>query len=262
MDDIAAGSNYALKEEIRAYWTKRAETFDLSPGHGMANPAEREAWITLLGEFLAPADGLKVLELACGTGEISSLLAALGCEVTGLDFAEAMLARAKSKLAARGQRARLFMGDAENTLEPDARYDAVVCRHLVWTLIDPRAAFADWFRVLKPGGRLVIIDGDWVNIPFPGRVRAAIGAWAMRRLGIAKDHADIEAHRRIISRVHFRDGLTQERLGRMLGQSGFDAIHARPMRPIRRLQRRALGTVRGLAHGNHRDFILMARKPL
>ena len=43
------------------------------------------------------------------------------------------------------------LGDAEQTLEADASYDAVVNRHLVWTLVDPEAAFAEWFRILQPG---------------------------------------------------------------------------------------------------------------
>ena len=40
---------------------------------------------------------------------------------------------------------------------------SIVNRHLVWTLVDPKAAFAEWLRVLKPGGTLLIIDGDFVN---------------------------------------------------------------------------------------------------
>lgn len=261
MDDALAGSNYALKEEIRAYWSQRAATFDQSPGHGVSGPEERAAWLSLLGAALEPAKGLKVLELASGTGEITSLLAALGCDVTGLDLTEPMLDRAKGKLRARGQRARLFMGDAENTLEPDATYDAVVCRHLVWTLVNPQAAFADWLRVLKPGGRVVIIDGDWVNMPLIGRVRGAIGAWLMGRMGMVREKPDMDTHQRILGRVHFNQGLTPDRLTPMLRDAGFEGFSVRPMRPIRRLQRRALGWVRGLAHGNARDFILIAHKP-
>ncbi|MEK8131666.1 methyltransferase domain-containing protein [Paenibacillus filicis] len=46
--------------------------------------------------------------------------------------------------------------------ERDASLDAVVCRDVVWTLPDPARAYAEWFRVLKPGGTLVVFDGDYL----------------------------------------------------------------------------------------------------
>ncbi len=91
---------------------------------------------------------LKVLELACGTGEVTNVLLSLGHEVTALDFSEAMLAVARRKHAG-NDRVRFILADAERTMEPDETYDAVVCRHLVWTLTEPEQAFAEWFRLLK-----------------------------------------------------------------------------------------------------------------
>lgn len=76
--------------------------------------------------------------------------------MTGLDFCEPMLAKARAKHAGK-PRLRFVHADAGRTMEPDARYDAVVCRHLVWTLTDPPAAFADWVRILRPGGRLLAL---------------------------------------------------------------------------------------------------------
>ncbi|WP_080518844.1 methyltransferase domain-containing protein [Rhodopseudomonas palustris] len=58
---------------------------------------------------------------------------------------------------------KFHLGDAENPMMPDERFDAVVSRHLVWTLPDPEAALADWLRVLRPGGRVVLVDCDWVH---------------------------------------------------------------------------------------------------
>ena len=62
------------------------------------------------------------------------------------------------------------MIDAENPMEPDESYDAIVCRHLVWTLTTPEQAFAEWHRMLKPGGALLFFDGDWAAPTRLGRL--------------------------------------------------------------------------------------------
>jgi 2-polyprenyl-3-methyl-5-hydroxy-6-metoxy-1,4-benzoquinol methylase len=74
----------------------------------------------------------------------------LGFAVTGLDWSEAMLAKARAKATQRGSDIHFLIGDVERTLENRETYDVVVTRHLVWTLVDPQAAFAEWFSLLKP----------------------------------------------------------------------------------------------------------------
>src|SRR5262245_59026717 len=127
------GANYTAKDDIRAYWTVRSESFDRSPGHGIHSDDERRASHALTAAALGGRpSGMGVLELASGSGEITRVLGELGCHVTGIDLTEAMIARARAKLREAGVTARLHLGDAENTLEPPGRYDAVITRHLVW----------------------------------------------------------------------------------------------------------------------------------
>jgi SAM-dependent methyltransferase len=52
-------------------------------------------------------------------------------------------------------------GDAGNPPLPPASFDAVVSRHVLWTLPNLAGAFAAWKRLLRPGGRVVAIDGLW-----------------------------------------------------------------------------------------------------
>ena len=152
-----ASANWSLKEEIRSYWSQRSSTFDESFGHRIL-PARSTRPGRRIREPLGEAP-LDVLELASGTGEVTKVLVSLGHDVTGIDFSEAMVERSRTKH--RGEpRARFFVADAERTMQPDARYDAVVCRHLVWTLTEPVSALRDWARILKPGGRLLVFDGD------------------------------------------------------------------------------------------------------
>jgi ubiquinone/menaquinone biosynthesis C-methylase UbiE len=253
--------NLTLKDEIAAYWSARAVSFDASPGHGITTDGERAAWLALLREGLGPLEGRRVLELASGTGEFTSVLLQAGAEVTGLDLSEAMLARARAKLAHAGRQASLFLGDAEETREPSGRYDAVVCRHLVWTLPGPHRAAADWLRVLRAGGRLMVIDGDWVRLPLLGRIKRAIGTGLMRVLRRPAEPIDWEAHQRIMSQVHFRAGLRPRPLADILSAAGFVDVRVGSIAPIRRQQRRGARFPRSLTVGIYDDFWLTAVKP-
>lgn len=161
---------------------------------------ELDAWAEAARQHLGTKP-LRVLELACGTGEVTNVLLSLGHEVTALDFSEHMLAVAKCKHAG-NPKARFILADAENTMEPDGDYDAVVCRHLVWTLTDAERAFSDWHRVLRSGGKLLIFDGDWAKpAPFG---RLALFAIGMIDRMLGKDH-HYDGALVIATRISWRD---------------------------------------------------------
>lgn len=261
MASQAAGGNFGLKEEIRAYWSKRSETFDLSWGHKIRTDDERDGWAALFRQHGGLGPGMRVLELASGTGEVTQVLGHLGCTIDAIDLCEPMIARARAKPGNAG--VRFHLGDAENTMMPDATYDAVVCRHLVWTLVDPAAAFTDWFRVLKPGGVLLVADGDWVTVSPRARLFKRISALIDRLQG-APMLWDAEAHERIMAQVHFRDGLRAADLAPMLRAAGFEAVTTGALDSIRRHQWRSATWAerfRLLATYDGNTFIMAARKP-
>lgn len=135
---VPEGGNFDLKEAIRTYWSDRAATFDLAFGHRIFSEHEFRAWQAPIRAALGERP-LRVLGLACGTGEITRLIHDLGHDVTALDFSEAMLEAARRKHAGK-DRLRFILADAENTMEPDEAYDAIVCRHLVWLMSVPHGA--------------------------------------------------------------------------------------------------------------------------
>lgn len=141
----------------RQFWDAAAARFDDEPDHGLRDPRVRAAWAARLRSWL-PAAPSDVLDLGCGTGSLSLLAAEQGHRVTAVDRSEPMLALAREKLAGTG--ARVLVGDAAAP-PVTGRFDAVLVRHVLWALPDPAGALRSWARLLRPGGRLVLVEGRW-----------------------------------------------------------------------------------------------------
>src|SRR5215468_10184155 len=158
---MTSGPTDAVKRQVAAHWGRRAAHFDEDFGHSIKTPGERAAWNRILDLVLAGRRSLHALDAGCGTGFLAFELEARGHRVTGVDFAPAMIAEARRKAAERGVAVRFEEADAEQLPFPAARFDLVVSRHLLWTLPHPEAAIDEWIRVLRPGGRLVVADGQF-----------------------------------------------------------------------------------------------------
>jgi ubiquinone/menaquinone biosynthesis C-methylase UbiE len=156
---MSSGHTDPVKQQVAAHWDRRAAHFDEDFGHSVRTPAERAAWDRIFGLVLQSPGPLDALDLGCGTGFLSLELAARGHRVTGVDFAPSMLERAKSKAAARGLSVRFEQADAEQLPCRPASFDLAISRHVLWTLPHPEAAIDEWIRVLRPAGRLVVVDG-------------------------------------------------------------------------------------------------------
>ncbi|RKE79258.1 class I SAM-dependent methyltransferase [Rhizobium sp. AG855] len=260
-------SNHDLRDEIKAYWSHRAETFDAQPGHEIFSEDERAAWHALLRKHLGNGEGRAALDLACGTAVVSHLLDDLGFQVTGLDWSEPMLERARTKAATRGRKIRFLMGDAERTMEPDASYDVITNRHLVWTLVDPLSCFHEWHRVLKPGGRLLVVDGDFVNPSALTRLLKRLASLASH-IGLARDALHgapnpemAETHNRILSAVYFSGGARSDAVAALLREAGFAKVTIdTDMAAIHRSQRKNFSLLKGLERATQHRFAICAEK--
>jgi ubiquinone/menaquinone biosynthesis C-methylase UbiE len=149
-----------VKQQVAAHWDRRAAHFDEDFGHSIRNAAERAAWDRILDLIVPAADALEALDIGCGTGFLSLELAFRGHRVTGVDFAPSMIEQARKKAAERQAVIRYEEADAEQLPFAAASFDIAVSRHLLWTLPHPEQAMDDWIRVLRPGGRLIVVDSQ------------------------------------------------------------------------------------------------------
>lgn len=99
---------------------------------------------------LGPVDGRTVVEMGCGTGRLTALLAAAGARVVGVDADPAMLTVAATRIPG-----RLMCADARHLPLPDAGVDAAIAVATLEFTTDPARVLAEMARVTRPGGRLV-----------------------------------------------------------------------------------------------------------
>ena len=174
-------------------------------------------WRRALVRAIAPRPGERILDVATGTGLVACALArAADCQVTGLDQSEEMLAGARARLARHAElagRVSFIRGEAEELPFPERSFDAVSFTYLLRYVDDPAATMRELVRVLRPGGRIGMLEfgvpGNpvlralWrahtrVGLPLLGR--AASGAWyeVGRFLGPSiegfwEEHSDLPA---------------------------------------------------------------------
>ena len=112
--------------------------------------------------------GARILDLCTGTGDlaVAALRAQPSASVVGVDFAGEMLRLAQRKMTASGRLAvRLVRGDATRIPISDGTCDAATVGFGIRNVVDPRAALAELARVLRPGGRLAILEFGQPRVP-------------------------------------------------------------------------------------------------
>jgi ubiquinone/menaquinone biosynthesis C-methylase UbiE len=141
----------ARAERLRRYWDKQAPKYDKQVAF-----LERRLFGDGRHWVCSQATG-DVLEVAIGTGRNLPFYPE-GIRLTGTDFSPAMLELARRQADQLGRRVDLRLGDAQALELPDASFDTVVCTLSLCAIPDERRAVAEMKRVLRPGGRLLLLD--------------------------------------------------------------------------------------------------------
>jgi ubiquinone/menaquinone biosynthesis C-methylase UbiE len=224
------------KELVAHKWDLASETFDTHVGHGIQSKKERDAWKRAFREVF-PERGLKILDVGCGTGELSVLFSEMGHRVTGIDISRKMLKVAKTKAEAIKAEIIFEEGDAENPHYGAASFDIVFNRHLLWTLPNPKLAVENWRKVLRKGGKVVIIDGVWDNGGLGSKVRMTVSdllTLLFERKDPRKGHARYSEELKS-SLPHF-GGAPLEKVKEYLSSTGFEKIQTFDLKDVREAQ--------------------------
>ncbi|HIG72226.1 MAG TPA: ubiquinone/menaquinone biosynthesis methyltransferase [Myxococcales bacterium] len=139
---------------VRDMFDRIAPRYDLL--NRMVSLGLDQSWRRLALDLAAVGEGDRVLDLACGTGDLSEQAADRGAIVLGVDFAREMLRGA----SARGIAVDLANGDAAKLPVADNSIDVVTCGFALRNFVSLEVVFVEMHRVLKPGGRIALIDVD------------------------------------------------------------------------------------------------------
>lgn len=148
------------KEQIVHYWEKRSENFLEQRRSELANPIAKR-WMKEIEKQIPAGRRLKILDVGCGAGFFSILLAKEGHEVFGIDLTPEMIENAIQLAEEENADCCFQVMDAENPMFADETFDVVISRNLTWTLPNAEHAYGEWMRVLKTGGVLLNFDANY-----------------------------------------------------------------------------------------------------
>ncbi|THV40154.1 class I SAM-dependent methyltransferase [Glycomyces buryatensis] len=154
-------------------------------GEEFAAHSEQSSWNAYIDrpamlELAGDVTGQRVLDIGCGPGHYAAALIERGAEVVGVDGSEVLLAHARKRL---GEGVELLRHDLEAPLHfaSDASFDAIVCALVYHHIHDRKQLLAEFLRVLRPGGRLLLstthpsadwrwaggsyFSQDWIDLP-------------------------------------------------------------------------------------------------
>lgn len=139
------------EDKFREHWNEQAGTFDK-----MIAPVDRR-WLAAGREWVCSRAQGEVLEVAVGTG-LNFPHYPRGTRITGVEWAPAMVKRATARAREVGLDAEIREADAARLPFEDQAFDTVVCTLSLCCIPDDDGALAEAARVLRPGGRLLLLD--------------------------------------------------------------------------------------------------------
>ncbi|MCI0406228.1 MAG: class I SAM-dependent methyltransferase [candidate division Zixibacteria bacterium] len=156
-----------LKSKLKATW--------MAGDFGQVAKSIEDGAVEFINR-LQISKGARVLDVACGTGNLAIPAAKAGALVTGLDFASNLVEQARVRAKTEGLNIQFQEGDAEAMPYPDGSFDVVVTMFGAMFCPRPEKAASELIRVTKPGGRMAM--ANWTPAGFAGQMFKLSGMYA------------------------------------------------------------------------------------
>ncbi|HEY0551414.1 MAG TPA: class I SAM-dependent methyltransferase [Verrucomicrobiae bacterium] len=163
---LSPSASHSSIPNLEAIKAKQKATWEAGDFGQIARSIENVAEEFMMRQPLRP--GLRVLDAACGTGNLAVLAAARGCEVTGVDIAQNLINQARLRAAEENLRIEYTEGDVEALPFADEQFDLVVSMFGVMFAPRPALVVDELRRVTKPGGRIAL--ANWTPEGFIGKM--------------------------------------------------------------------------------------------
>jgi ubiquinone/menaquinone biosynthesis methyltransferase len=198
------GTSSTLREALASPDAKRVyvrRLFDTIAGRYdlitvLLSYGQDRRWKRRLVEMAGLAAGMRVLDVACGTGDIAFAAAARGAKVTGLDLTQRMVDLARERNGASGVPVHFLVGDMSALPFPDGAFDVVTTGYGIRNVPEIPPAVREIARVLRPGGLLLSLDFNRPQNPFVRGVYLGYLTAVGSALGFAL-HRDPDTYRYI-----------------------------------------------------------------
>ncbi len=183
-------------EKNAEYWEGRAGSYSEVNKWELAGES-RYNWKQVISECIgvhfadkAPSS-VSVLDAGCGPGFFSVIITELGYRVTAVDLSTEMLAEARQNAGDLSEKIDFRCMNVEALEFPEYSFDVVISRNLTWNLPHPDAAYAEWCRVLRPGGLLINFDSNWYHYLFDEEKRAGYEADRVKSEELGMDDQNV-----------------------------------------------------------------------
>jgi len=217
-------------EKVRAMFASIARSYDLN--NRVHSLWMDQLWRRHAVRVAGVREGDVVVDLACGTGDLTEAFArrSQASKVIGIDYTPQMLELARRKRDRRGLdagRVEYREGDAMDLALPDSSADVVSIAFGIRNVRDPERAVGEFARVLRPGGRLVVLEFDRPSFPPVRWFNAFYAGWIMPRTAtlIARDRSG--AYRYLPRSVE--TFLTRRELAELLERRGMVVRRSTPL---------------------------------
>ena len=196
---------------------------EVSPRYDLINDVltvgNDRLWRIATTKAIAPRKGMRVLDLAAGTGTSSAAIAKHGAHVVAADFSEGMLAEGRKRHAGNDL---IVFADATALPFEDNSFDAATISYGLRNVHQPRKALAEMLRVVKPGGRIVIAE---FSTPPSQAIRVPYGLYGrhvLPRVAGLMNREAAEAYRYLNESIE--QWPTQDELAAWMREAGFERV--------------------------------------